>query len=289
MWQGRDSAAMQSAMEAPFETALVGAGRFGQVHAAKLACAARSRLVAVIDPDVSRAEALAQRWGVSAHACLSDALVRHPRLRACAVVTPRAHLARVAREALWASLDVLVEKPGAASGAEFAELVTLAQARGRALRVGYVERFLPGEPQGEATLMSVRAFAVGQTPEELLLDRLCHDVDRAVRVLGPRLALTAVRVHRGALRVDLAAADGRRARLVAWPAPSEARRWWTPVGRSRRFSVPEADPLAAQWQAFETLVLGEMPQPIEPAGAESCSAVWALLEAARAELRGARE
>jgi len=288
MWQVRLCAANQFAMQAPFETALVGAGRFGRVHAAKLARAQQSRLVAVIDPDIRRAEEVAHRWGASAYPSLSAALERHPRLRACVVVTPRAHLAEVAREALGASLDVLVEKPGAACGVEFAELRALAHARGRMLRVGYVERFLPAEPSPAPALLSVRAFAPGQTPEEILLDRLCHDVDRAVRVLGPVLKLIAARVRRGTLRVDLSAPDGRRARLVAWPAPSEARRWWTPGRRSRRWGAGDSDPLAAQWAAFEALVLGQAPTAMEPATAASCDAVWSLLEAARAELTRVR-
>ena len=286
MWQGRSTAGMQTLMEAPFETALVGAGRFGQVHAAKLACAAQSRLVAVVDHDQARAEALARRWGASAFKSLGEALERHPSLRACVVATPRAHLAEVAGEALLRSLDVLVEKPGAATSAEFDRLSALASTRGRALRVGYVERFLSDEPQPAASLLSLRAFAAGQTPEELLLDRLCHDLDRAVRVLGPRVSVASVRVRRGVLRIELAGDEGRRGRIVAWPAPSEARRWWTPSGRSSRSRSREPDPLAAQWRAFESIVLGAAPTQGEPANVEGGRSVWRLLDAARAYLAG---
>jgi predicted dehydrogenase len=105
-----------------------------------------------------------------------------------------------------------------------------------------------------------------------------------VRVLGPRVSVASIRFRRGVLRIELAADEGRRGRIVAWPAPSEARRWWTPSGRPTRSRSREPDPLAAQWRAFESLVLGAAPTQGEPANAEGARSVWRLLDAARAHL-----
>src|SRR5690606_8540478 len=49
----------------------------------------------------------------------------------------------IAREALLAGKDVLVEKPMALSAAEAAELVALARERGRILMVGHLVLFQP--------------------------------------------------------------------------------------------------------------------------------------------------
>lgn len=63
---------------------------------------------------------------------------------AVAIATPAPSHCAIAREALLAGKDVLVEKPMTMSAAEAEELVTLARERGRILMVGHLLLFQPG-------------------------------------------------------------------------------------------------------------------------------------------------
>ncbi|MFI1093927.1 Gfo/Idh/MocA family protein [Streptomyces sp. NPDC020917] len=94
--------------------ALVGAGVIGAVHARLITAFGESdasvRLGAVVDQDLGRAAALADRYGGRAFASLADALAAEA-VDAVAVCLPSALHADAAVEALAAGKHVLVEKP----------------------------------------------------------------------------------------------------------------------------------------------------------------------------------
>ena len=266
------------------EIVLVGAGRFGAVHAAKIALDPTVRLVAVCDPALDRARGVAERWGASAFASLESALARHPGLGACVVVTPRPALAPVALTALRAGLHVLVEKPGAASASEFEALAHAARVANRRLHVGYVERFHEARPPESEWLVTRRSVGREIGLEEAVTDRLCHDLDAADRVLGPGCEVVRAR-HSGArIWLELETTRGRRGRLVLVACSEDLRRWRTPGrhGDTRRTSWP--DPLSAQWSAFSAACRGA--EVSQLATFESSARVWRLLVRAEALLVG---
>src|SRR5687768_6073302 len=119
-------------------TAVVGCGHFGRYHAEKFAASPAAELVAVVDREHPRAEALAARFGALP---FDDAGALAGRVEAASVAVPTQAHCEVASRLLEAGIHVLVEKPIAASLAEADALIALAAARGRVLQVGHLERF----------------------------------------------------------------------------------------------------------------------------------------------------
>src|SRR5688572_6208704 len=119
-------------------TAVVGCGHFGSYHAEKYAASEGAELVAVVDRDLARAQALAARFDAIG---LTDPGELEGRVEAASVAVPTQAHCEVASALLEAGIHVLVEKPIAASLAEADALIALAAARGRVLQVGHLERF----------------------------------------------------------------------------------------------------------------------------------------------------
>ncbi len=106
--------------------AIVGAGLMGRWHA-DTAVKAGARVVAVVDPDLPRAERLAARHpGCRPAADLSEVVESADVVHVC---SPTASHAAAARLAIAAGRHALVEKPLAPSLAETAELLERARAR----------------------------------------------------------------------------------------------------------------------------------------------------------------
>ena len=106
---------------------LVGAGFIADVHAEVLTRLPGVRLAAVVDPAESRAQALADKWGVASR--YTDAAELIGKVDAAHVLVPP-HLHRaVAEPLLRAGLDVLLEKPMAETPADCAALQDAAAAQ----------------------------------------------------------------------------------------------------------------------------------------------------------------
>jgi predicted dehydrogenase len=143
----------------------------------------------VCDVDPARAGALATRFGV-------EALASHDKLPGCAeaavVAVPTVEHARVAGELLAAGLDVLVEKPIAATRAQARELIETARAGGRVLQVGHVERFARAFREIQPVLSRPRfieAHRIGPYPARatdvsVVLDLMIHDLDIVALLAG---------------------------------------------------------------------------------------------------------
>ena len=86
----------------------------------------RVRLVGVVDPNLDRADAVAQEFGCRAFGSVAQMLTTHSELQAASVAVPTVHHLDVARQLMKAGVDVLIEKPLAATLAEAEELVALA-------------------------------------------------------------------------------------------------------------------------------------------------------------------
>jgi predicted dehydrogenase len=128
-------------------------------------------LVGIHDHHDGRSEEVAREAGLRVLAG-PDAVAREA--QAVVIATPTTSHAELGRFFLERGLDVLVEKPIAASLAEADALVRLARARGRVLQVGHVERY---NPAVEALLARVKdpVFVEGHrlglfTPRSLDLD-----------------------------------------------------------------------------------------------------------------------
>ena len=168
---------------------MVGAGAFGRNHARiyhQLAQQGESvRLVGVVDPDVARADAVASEFGCRAFGSIEQLVTTHSEVQAASVAVPTIRHLETARALMEAGVDVLVEKPLAASLAEADELVRLAKGLNRIGQVGHLERFNPAVRATAPLITQPMFFEVHRlsvfTPRSLdvdvILDLMIHDLD----------------------------------------------------------------------------------------------------------------
>jgi len=207
--------------------AVAGAGAFGRNHlrvvreleAAGADAAGWSvALVAAVDPDAARAEEAARQYGIKVYATVDELLKADLKLDAACVAVPTVKHHEVAAALLDAGLDLLVEKPLAASLREADDLIALAERRGKILQPGHLERFNPAVLAVEPNLKRPMFFEAHRlsvfTPRALdvdvVLDLMIHDLDivltfaksavREVRAVGlpilsPKVDIANVRVE----------------------------------------------------------------------------------------------
>ena len=81
------------------------------------------RLVGVVDPDTARADAVAREFGCKAFGSVEQMLTTHSEVQAASVAVPTVLHLEVARALMEAGVDVLIEKPVAATLDEADELI----------------------------------------------------------------------------------------------------------------------------------------------------------------------
>jgi predicted dehydrogenase len=168
---------------------VVGVGVFGRNHARvykELELQGEPvRLLGVVDPDLNRADAVAREFGCKAFGSVLQMLTTHSELQAASVASPTVHHLSVSRELMKAGVDVLIEKPLAATLDEADELVALAGKHKRIAQVGHLERFNPAVRATIPLLTQPMFFEVHRlsvfTPRSLdvdvVLDLMIHDLD----------------------------------------------------------------------------------------------------------------
>jgi predicted dehydrogenase len=173
----------------PIPVAVVGVGVFGRNHARVYQELERQgeavRLVGVVDSDLNRADAVAREFGCRAFGSVKQMLTTHSEIRAASVAAPTVHHLAVARALMQKGVDVLIEKPLAASLAEADELVQLAAVHKRIAQAGHLERFNPAVRATIPLLTQPMFFEVHRlsvfTPRSLdvdvVLDLMIHDLD----------------------------------------------------------------------------------------------------------------
>jgi predicted dehydrogenase len=173
----------------PISVAVVGVGVFGRNHARVYRELEQQgeavRLVGVVDPKLDRADAVAREFGCRAFGSVEQMLTTHSEIRAASVAAPTVHHLEVARALMEAGVDVLIEKPLAASLAEADELVELAASHKRVAQAGHLERFNPAVRATIPLLTQPMFFEVHRlsvfTPRSLdvdvVLDLMIHDLD----------------------------------------------------------------------------------------------------------------
>ncbi len=170
---------------------MVGVGVFGRNHARvykELELQGEPvRLLGVVDPNAARADAVAREFGCEAFGSVEQmlTLTRQRELQAASIAAPTLHHEQLARELMNAGIDVLIEKPLAATLAEADELVALAARHKRIAQVGHLERFNPAVRATVPLLTRPMFFEVHRlsvfTPRSLdvdvVLDLMIHDLD----------------------------------------------------------------------------------------------------------------
>lgn len=163
-------------------TAVVGAGKMGQIHAKVLSKLPQSRLVAIVDIQSDKAKKLAKEYKCLA---FTDSRELIGKVDAVTIAAPtKSHLA-LAEIFVGSNIPVLIEKPLAASAAEGQIIVALAEKNNTVVAVGHSERCNPVvqamkrlkiEPKFiEATRISPYPFR--STDIGVVLDVMIHDID----------------------------------------------------------------------------------------------------------------
>jgi predicted dehydrogenase len=167
----------------------VGVGVFGRNHARVYKELEQQgepvRLLGVVDPDTSRADAVAREFGCKAFGSVAQLVTTHSEVQAASVAAPTVQHLTVAQELMKAGVDVLIEKPLAANQEEAEELASLAATHKRIVQVGHLERFNPAVQATIPILTSPMFFEVHRlsvfTPRSLdvdvVLDLMIHDLD----------------------------------------------------------------------------------------------------------------
>jgi predicted dehydrogenase len=167
---------------------VIGVGAFGRNHARvyrQLQQAGSVRLVGVVDPDTARADAIAAEFECKAFGSVEQMLTTHSEVQAASVAVPTVLHVEVARTLMEAGVDVLIEKPLAATLAEADELLRVALERKRVAQVGHLERF---NPAVRATLPLINrpmffevhrlsVFSPRALDVDVVLDLMIHDLD----------------------------------------------------------------------------------------------------------------
>ena len=123
--------------------ALVGLGYWGPNHARNLSTLPGARLFALCDLRPAVLTEFGVRYPDAFTTSDFESLLSRPDLDALVIATPAETHYALARKALEAGKDVLVEKPLALTYSDGAELVRLAEERERILMVGHVLEYHP--------------------------------------------------------------------------------------------------------------------------------------------------
>ncbi len=181
----------------PLRVAVVGAGAFGRNHLriyrelerASASGSGSVQLAAIVESNPQTAAALAAEAATpvfsSVEECVHAIQAGSLHLDAASICVPTMHHAAASQALLAAGVDLLIEKPFAASLAEADFLVGLAHAHGRILQIGHLERFNPAVTAIQPHLNQPMFFEAHRlsifTPRSLdvdvVLDLMIHDLD----------------------------------------------------------------------------------------------------------------
>lgn len=200
---------------------MIGAGAFGKNHGRvyhDLQKAGEAvELVGIVDTNSTRAGSLAAQFETKAFANLDELLEAGP-VHALSVAVPTTLHLQVAKAAMEAGLDVLIEKPIATSLTEADELVRTARQTGSIAQVGHLERFNPAVRATYPLITHPMFFEVHRLSVfgpraldvDVVLDLMIHDLDivlsfvdspiREIRAVGlpilsPKVDIANVRVE----------------------------------------------------------------------------------------------
>lgn len=172
---------------------IVGAGHFGRFHALKSATNPAEQLVALYDPDPTRATVVAREARCEIATSYENLLEQ---VDAVIIAAPAEYHFALTSKALRAGRHVLVEKPIAATLNEAHALADLARETDKVLQVGHLLRY-SAEHQAiterikaplyiEAT--RIAPYKPRGTDVSVILDLMIHDLDLVLAIVDSPIA-----------------------------------------------------------------------------------------------------
>ena len=247
---------------------VIGVGHLGYHHARIYNALPDVTLEGIVDPDAERTAKVAGEFSTKVYDS-PDALLAAG-VDAVSIAAPTTHHFSLAMQALAAGVDVLVEKPMAATLTEAAALVENAAKRERLLQVGHVERFngaVIALREGIAAPKFVECHRLSPYPKRstdisVVHDLMIHDLDIVLALDGSEVkSLDAVGVSVFSDTEDIANARIRFASgCVANLTVSRVS-----IERMRKIRIFEPNAyVSTDYSAQEVLVYRKKPGPLPP-------------------------
>jgi predicted dehydrogenase len=195
----------------PIRVAVVGVGEFGRNHVRVWREMPGAELAGIVDANAARAAQVAAEFGTRVIPDL--AALATEGVAAVSLAVPTKDHARVGCQLLESGIDVLVEKPMAASLQDADRLIVSAARSKRVLQVGHVERFNPAVAAAQKIVRRPMFFEVHRlgifTPRSLdidvVYDVMIHDLDILLSLVdAPVVDLKAVGIPVITDKVDIA-------------------------------------------------------------------------------------
>lgn len=169
--------------------AVIGVGNMGQHHARNYNEIPRIDLVAIADIDPKIGEPLAKRFDCKYYKDYRELLAKE-KIDLVTIAVPTKFHKKVALDCIAKSINILIEKPIAATVAEAKEIVAKAKAKGIKFTIGHIERFNPAVlklkemiDKGKlGEIVSITNFRLGPMPVQIkdanvVIDIGVHDID----------------------------------------------------------------------------------------------------------------
>jgi len=144
-------------VDKPFKIAILGAGRWGNHLIRNFLEHPQTEVVAVVDPNSDRREAIKNRYNMPDSVQLTDdwqGVLARPEVELVAIATPASTHYDIIKYALTQNCHVLAEKPLTLDAEECLELCRLAETQQRQLVVDHTYLFHPVVQQGKEALSS---------------------------------------------------------------------------------------------------------------------------------------
>jgi predicted dehydrogenase len=172
---------------------VVGSGYLGRFHALIYSRMRDVELVAVVDRDKSVADTVAAESGCQAFYDHHDLL---DKVDAVSIVVPTSLHLEIARPFLQRGIDMLMEKPIAATVEQAHEIVRLAREQHAILQIGHLERFNSGVMGLAERIENPRfieahrmgGFVARATDVDVVSDLMIHDIDIILSLVNAEIS-----------------------------------------------------------------------------------------------------
>jgi predicted dehydrogenase len=176
-------------MKGRIKIAVIGVGRWGELHAQKLASIPQAELVGVVDILPERAQEVAWKVGSKPFSDYRELLGK---VEAVSIATPTSVHYEIARDFLLNGTHVLLEKPMTSNLEEAIHLEEISKSRNLILQIGHLERFngaIEGIRDFLKDIKKIEVIRHSPWTErnfdiDVVLDLMIHDLDLLEFLLG---------------------------------------------------------------------------------------------------------
>jgi predicted dehydrogenase len=173
-------------------TAIIGAGKMGEIHSKVYDQIAQSKLTAIVDSDFAKAQQLAKKYGCQAFADASELIGK---VDAVTIAAPTIFHWQLAKMLIENKIPVLIEKPIAASAQQARDIVELSKQHNVIVAVGHSERCNPvvqAMKRLDIQAKFIEAHRISPYPFRstdigVVLDVMIHDLDIILSLANDRV------------------------------------------------------------------------------------------------------